>query len=362
MHTMKPKSVLLMLQPISLPRLEGIARYAREHCWNLVLEDRLFGNVRDWNGDGVLTTLRDRADQKRAIRAFVRRGIPVVDLTVACPDVKVPRVVSDHAEIGRLAARHFRERGFDRLAWFSSGWSNVHRLRYDAYAAESGQCPDKWNLRNIRRKLETCRKPIGVLAFDEAEAARVLNAAFRSGVSVPEEISILGIGNDRFLCESQSVTISSVDQNLVENAYSGAALLDRLMDGGRAPARPKLIPPRGIVPRASTDTLANDDPQVRQTLIFIHSHLNRPFGAAEIAQALDIPRTRLDALFADKVGHSIGQEILRQRILRVKRLLKDPSTPIKRIAALCGFCNSGYLTNVFRRETGLTPKAWRRGH
>ena len=30
-------------------------------------------------------------------------------------------------------------------------------------------------------------------------------------------------------------------------------------------------------------------------------------------------------------------------------------------AALCGYCNAGYFTNAFRTETGLTPKAWRRG-
>jgi len=34
-------------------------------------------------------------------------------------------------------------------------------------------------------------------------------------------------------------------------------------------------------------------------------------------------------------------------------------TRIKSIAEACGFCNVAYLSNVFRRETGLSPRAWR---
>jgi len=59
---------------------------------------------------------------------------------------------------------------------------------------------------------------------------------------------------------------------------------------------------------------------------------------------------------------SVGDEIRRQRLIRAKRLLKDPSVPIYLIAHACGFCNSAYLTNTFRRETGFTPKAWRQSN
>ena len=32
---------------------------------------------------------------------------------------------------------------------------------------------------------------------------------------------------------------------------------------------------------------------------------------------------------------------------------------VREIAEACGFCNVAYLSNVFRRETGLSPRAWR---
>ena len=59
-------------------------------------------------------------------------------------------------------------------------------------------------------------------------------------------------------------------------------------------------------------------------------------------------------------GFPVGREILNQRILRAKRLLKDESTPLNAIARFCGFCNASYFTNTFRRETDLVPKVWRK--
>ena len=35
------------------------------------------------------------------------------------------------------------------------------------------------------------------------------------------------------------------------------------------------------------------------------------------------------------------------------------AVPVGRIAEACGFCNVAYLSNVFRRETGLSPRTWR---
>jgi LacI family transcriptional regulator len=66
---------------------------------------------------------------------------------------------------------------------------------------------------------------------------------------VPEEVAILGIGNDTFLCENQTVPISSVVHDAEGTGYEGAALLGKLMNGGKAPSANILIPPKGVVAR-----------------------------------------------------------------------------------------------------------------
>ena len=349
-----------MLEPVSLPRLEGIARFARERHWNLMLDDRLCGGISEWRGDGVITTLRHDSTRLAAIRKFRSANIPVVDLTVECLRLNLPRVTSDHFEIGRLGSDHFKERGFRNVAWFSSGWSEVHRRRYDGFSTGFDTPVPRLGLKTLRRRLAEIPKPVGVLAYNDTDAAQVIYAARELGLDVPDDVSVLGIGDDPFLCENQSTPISSVRQDLVRGAYEGAALLQRLMDGETAPKEPILIPPTGLTSRASTDTLAHNDPLVRAALVYINRHLGEAFGAPEIAKEIGLPRHRLDRLFAEKLGHSVGREIHDRRIARAKRMLSDANIPISRIASECGFCNVAYLSNVFRKATGLSPRAWSR--
>ena len=401
---MKQRNVLLVIQPAYPERIQGIARFARSHGWHLTIVDRLARFPRGWRGDGALVTLRGNAETNRFVRGLVKDGIPVVDLTFNHPEIKLPRVSGDHEAFGRLARQHFESLNFRHFAWFSTGWSHVHELRFAGFSEtpypQRPRCEamahapfrwilsdlvaedeiDNWRLflKVIGRKLQSSPKPLAVLTYDDADAAKVLSAALEAGLRVPEDVAIMGIGNDTVICENQAVPLSSVDHDLEKNGYEGAALLNRLMmagcaKNGEAVSRPlvkrklrrpftALLPPRGIIVRKSTDTLAADDPLLSSALKEISKRLSTSFGVADVAEALKMPRTRLDRLFAEKFSRSVGKEIVRQRIERAKRLLTSTDKPMKEIAALCGYCNAGYFTNAFRTETDLTPKAWRRGH
>ena len=111
--------------------------------------------------------------------------------------------------------------------------------------------------------------------------------------------------------------------------------------------------------RASTDRMAVSNPLLRKALAFIKESLDEPLGIDQVAEAVGTSRATLDRLFLAEMNRSAGKEILRQRIARAKSLLANETLSVAQVAAECGFCNQAYLTNVFRRETGLTPKAWR---
>ena len=351
---MRPaKDVLVMLSPVSQPRLAGIARCAKERGWHLVVRDR-HRHLPDWRVDGVLATVRDRPDIVETVRAFRRKGVPVVDMTVEKPHLRLVRVTSDHVAIGRLAAEHFAERQFTHRAWFSSGWTNVHALRFKGFTEKYPA--EKWI---GTAPVGEAQKPLAVFAYDETDAAILLRECLAEGVSVPEEVSILSCGNDPLLCEMQPVPLSSIDQDLERGAYEAAVALDLLMRG-KPVRQPLLIPPKLVELRRSTDVIAASDPILRSAFRYIRSHLTHSFGAEQIAAAVGVPRPKLDRLFSAEVGHSVGAEILHQRISHVKLLLKNTDLPAATIAAKAGFCTPSYLNNVFRRETGLTPRAWRK--
>ena len=367
------KKVLVMVSPFSAARVAGVARYAREHDWHLMIQDRLGHRPLAWNGDGIIATLRSDTQTVSTICQMMRHKIPVVDLAISRPDIHVPRVVSDHASIGRLAAQHFMDRNFRNIVWFSMSWGNVHALRY-AGLSETVRA-EKWvadealpkNRRNdwnafmnwIAAKLANAPKPLAALAYDETDASRLLDAAERTGVSVPEELAILSVGNDSIICENQSVPLSSIDQNLETGGYEAAALLGRLMNGERPPGNPILVPPGDICLRRSTDVIASHDQDVRRALDYIADHIAAPLGAAQIANALGISRNVLDKRFHADLGRSIGSEIKRQRMAKVKLLLRNSNAPAAEIARQTGFCSASHLANAFRSATGLTPRAWR---
>ena len=376
---MRQRNVLVMISPASGSRLAGVAHYAKEHGWYLMVQDRLGYQPPVWRGDGMLVTLRTDAATADLVKRVRRNGMPVVDLTVNRPDIQLPRVTSDHAAIGRLAAEHFAARDFRHTAWFSLGWTHVHTLRFDALAATCRRlgmdAPLKWaytdmapaahlgNWRTFARtlgaRLVSAPKPLAVLTYDEADAVRLLAVCREQSISVPEEVAILSIGNDPILCENQSVTLSSIDQNLERGGYEAASLLHQLMEGGRAPASPLLVPPAGVVLRRSTDVIAVTDPLVRQGLKYIEANLATSFGAVQIANALGITQNVLHKHFAAELGRSVGKEITRRRLAKVKLLLRNTKMSISEIAAGTGYCTPSHLSNAFHAATGTSPRAWR---
>ena len=322
---------------------------------------------------GIGVALRSDETSVSAVRKLIKRGIPVVDVTMSRPDIHVARVTSDHVGIGRLAAEHFAERNFRNIVWFSTGWGNVHSLRYRGltentpaakWIVEESLPKTKRNdwgafMRWMDRMLKEAPKPIAALAYDEADGARLLDAAERLGVSVPEELAILTVGNDPIICENQSVPLSSIDQNLEPGGYEAAAMLDRLMDGEHPPKEPVLISPTGICLRRSTDIMASSDPLVKKVLDYIAGHISTPFGAAQIADALKVSRNVLDKRFRADLNRSVGDEVKRQRLAMAKLLLRNSGKTVAEIAKAAGFCTPSHLANTFRAITKMTPREYR---
>ena len=373
---MTMKHVLVWVTPAYPPRLNGIARYARAHGWYLTIEDRIAHRPVGWQGNGALVTIRDDPAMIQFVKSLRRRRIPVVDLTFNHPELRLPRVSGDHVALGRVAAEHFAARNFRHAAWFSSGWLNIHRLRYEGFAsAWPGEPPTRWvaaellpadrrdDLRVLARtladRLAAAPKPLAVLAYDDADAARLLTVCRTARLAVPEEIAILGIGGDELVCENQEVPLSSVAHDQERTGFEGAALLDRLMDGADAPPQPILIPPAGVITRASTDFLAVKSPVLRRALAHIEANLSRPVGIEQVAAAVGIPRRTLERLFQDELGRSCGKEILRRRFAHARILLRNKSLSIQQIADACGFCNQAYFSNQFRAAFGQSPRLWR---
>jgi len=256
-----------------------------------------------------------------------------------------------------------------RFAGFSEGWAATPGAAGppERWVLREAVPPGRWNntravARWLAARLRAASKPVAVFCHCIEDAARILAECEACGIRVPEEAAVLATGDDQKMCDMQSVPLSCIPQQGERHGYEAAALLQRLMGGEPPPRGPVLIPPGDIVVRASTDWTASSDPLVAKALALVAGNLARPWGVAQLSRELGVPPLRLGRHFAAELGRSPGAEILRQRLFRARALLRDTDLTLAGIAAQCGFCNASYLSNLFRRETGLSPRDWRRTH
>jgi LacI family transcriptional regulator len=147
-----------------------------------------------------------------------------------------------------------------------------------------------------------------------------------------------------------------------ECGYEAARLLDRLMQGAPPPTEPLHTPPKELVVRRSSDVFAVSDPQVAQALRYMADHTGDTLSVPSIARSVGLGRQSLERRFNRHVGRTINDELIRLRVERLKRLLVESDQPIKTVSVEAGFGTTVNMYTMFKRHTGMTPKAYRKKH
>jgi len=378
----KPPQVALIIESsVSYGRsiLQGIARYiSSHHQWSVFLEQHELGTppptwLASSHWDGILCRPTDIALAKR----LKRMKMPVVDLNDLHENLKLPWVGSNHKAIGRLGARHFKERGFHHFAFcgFSNELWAMQRREGFREVAEKENLPillyespwrgsdvSRWDLEieHIGKWLADLPKPIGVMACNDARALHLLNACHQTGVLVPEEVAVLGVDNEEIFCELCNPALSSVAPDAERIGYQAAELLDQLMSGQSPPSHRILIDPLHIVTRRSSDTLAIKDRTVAAALRFISEQALHGCTVTDVVKFVRVSRSFLERRFRQHLKRSPQAEIRRVQGSRIKQLLTETDFTLERISELSGFEHPEYMSVVFKRLFGQTPGQYRR--
>jgi LacI family transcriptional regulator len=188
----------------------------------------------------------------------------------------------------------------------------------------------------------------------------VIDACLRAELHVPDEVAILGVDNDPFLCNLSTPQLSSIDVYPERIGYEAAALLDRLMKGGRAPRQPLLFEPRGLVIRQSTDVTAVADPHVAQASKLIRDHACEAISIEQLLAKVPVSRSALFRRFKEHLGRSPKKELSRVRLERAKALLTNSTLSIEEVARQTFQTDSKHFIAVFRAATGATPMRYRK--
>lgn len=358
----------------------GIADYARRHGpWSLCTEPRGLDDpvpawLATWRGDGIIV----RVSNRRLRDAVLETGLPVIDMLGTVPDPRLPVVLPDDDAIGRLAAEHLLERGFREFGHCGvrTNWSHRARAGFVAAVAAAGHPVHVHELPVLGRSrrswdadqeclagwLRRLPKPVAIMACSDARAQRVLDACGRIGAAVPDDVAVLGVGNDEMVCEFGTPPLSSVVPDYQRIGYEAASLLDRLMHGAADRPPPLLLPPAGVVTRQSTDVIAVPDPDTAAAIRFIRERACTGVSVSEVADHTLLSRTDLKRRFRRYLGCSVIDQIVRERLNQATRLLRDTTLPIGHIARVTGFRTQQRMGAVFRTRLGTTPARYRQRH
>jgi len=356
----------------------GIEKYAQEHGWHLcsdVTREKVI--PWGWEGDGILAWLGTGDDLADFV---VHAKKPTVDFSFRRPHLKFPRVLVDHVACAGLVADHFLTRGLkdfifysdrDNWAFEENGSAFVRALSNAGHpcnwlrwhrspAHDTGRFQWKQKRDWLAAELKRAPKPLGVFATTDDHALEVLETCERMGLSVPDQVSLIGMDNSLLAVEAMHTPISSVNPNLELVGYRGAEILDQLMRGKKVAADPVRIPPLGLITRKSSDLVAINHPGVARSLRFMWDHCQEPIGVETLAKVAGMSVRSFHQAFVENVGRPPGHELQRVRIERAKRLLADSNEKMDEVGQRCGYQSGNSFWVAFKQATGMTPKQYQK--
>lgn len=99
---------------------------------------------------------------------------------------------------------------------------------------------------------------------------------------------------------------------------------------------------------------------VRQILVTIDASIAGDLSLKRFANELFLNTSYLSSLFKKETGMTLTDYVNQNRINTAKRLLKSTTLSIQAVAASVGIPDIHYFTRLFRRETGLSPREYRK--
>ncbi len=387
MKTRIPNIVIasILSEPAGQRKFAGLFSYLGAiHRWNLRIlraQDEIvafFKNAESLSKiDGIVYSGHHDA---KVAKALATAACPVVAMEIESPQLakrssNLIIIRNDADEIAKCAVKAFADSGrYRTFAYvndrFHREWS---RRREEAFrkAVASKGCgeakiyapstldADK-DLEPLAEFLRRLEYPAAVLAANDMRATEVIAAAQSAGIKVPGMISILGIDNDPYICDSATPAISSIEPDFLGEGAAAAALLDKMMKS-RQPLgkRHVFFGVSRVVVRESMPHLPPAQSLVDRAKDFIKEHAVDGIAPGDVAAHLGVSRALLDLRFRQTQKTSVGRLITDAKLAEVARLLKSTRIAIGAIPDLCGFKNPNSLKNLFKKRFGLSMREYR---
>lgn len=350
--------------------LPGIARFVRAETPWFIINHSMEGIV------GELTRREERPaaflgvltpSHGPLLDVLESRAIPAVNISSRLPPGRFELACHDDEAIGRMAAEHVCDLGPRQHAYVGVGEGQLSEQRLKGFAeglkergVEKPPVVFDGQPSELESWLASLPLPAAVFCATDSRARALALRVQRLGISVPDQLAILGVDNDPFECDLTRIPLSSIELRFEDLGYRAAERVWALYRGEPMRKSPLLLPPSHVEVRLSTDHLAVEDPAVREALRFIRQPHTGPLTVAAVADGIGISRRVLEKRFRKVTGRTVFEEIHNYRMERSLRLVEETNLPVETVSERIGLADTRRFVKLFKERYGMTPFAWRR--
>ena len=101
---------------------------------------------------------------------------------------------------------------------------------------------------------------------------------------------------------------------------------------------------------------------VKRAMQFINDHLNESISTERIASELNLNKSYLCTLFKRETGITLGAYIEKKKNELAMDYLMNTMIPLIDISNMLGYSSYSYFIQIFKKQTGLTPSAFRKNN
>jgi LacI family transcriptional regulator len=212
--------------------------------------------------DGVIWAIPEVGDNRSVLRSrMADLPVPMVLVGGTTGQPCLPSIAIDNAAIGRLAAEQLIRGGARHvgiitgpLSWWEArqrleGWRRTmeaHGRRMEDCLIVEGDWTVSSGERAFDAMIEACPDIDAVFAGNDQMALGVLHAALCRGMSVPDDLAVIGVDN---IAEASHFwpPLTTVNQPLGEAGEMAVKALDEIISGARGPLRAAEMPPELVL-------------------------------------------------------------------------------------------------------------------
>ena len=362
--------------------LENVVRYAREvgpwAFYRMPLYFReLYGDegvvewAKKWGADAIIAQFSDID-----LSVLNQLNIPIIVQNYKERSSGISNLTGDYFGTGVIAANFFLHKGYKSFAYYGltdTVWGRERGEGFKKIVSNKGnevyefnnrkRVPsEKWSfdVEQVSRWLLSLPKPIALFACDDYYALQITEVCKMYDISIPEEIAVLGVDNDKLLCNISDPQLSSIELDIENGGYEAGKLLHQFIEKKIIAPVDIIIKPVRIVPRASTERFAVSDRHIEQLLQYIDNNYQNPLSVDELTQIVPFSRRVLEKKFKRETGTSVYQYLLDLRIEKFADLLITTDLPLIEAATRSGFTDYKNISRIFTKAKEMTPLQYRK--